>query len=424
MKEDPRKLLRKTSRLYRKHEAGRLEPFNLFPVMIGIARECATFLSDVHGPAREELLPGVSILPGDAADLPGDAAERNLHSRFLEALLDRRNRPRGNRENLGDFLGVLSDELSNFNPDKAAIYRGFEDSDIVIHDASSRQVVLIENGIRGGTGTGRLEEYAKHLRIQGVATRLLYLTLNSNLPPGKCGRILEYEGISCRVDLVPWLKRCQERACNEPPLRESIGQYLHLLAQMTGTDYSEEYMNDLVRLCLKDGNLLLVKDLKDAMVEAEVRLLFKLWKEIARKLEESIPDLPDLSEDVSDITEGTIRKFVTDEKKRWHGLFYGFAQHVFLGVVAEDTICFGLVCSGEIGEGEYSELKKSLDRRRSEGAGYLWQSPRGFEYLDLRNPRREDLEMLASKKQRRQYVEEIVSGMQGVWKRVKEAGLA
>ena len=339
-------------------------------------------------------------------------------------MLDRRNRPRGNRENLADFLGPLSDEISSFNPDRAAIYRGFEDSDIVIHDASSRQVVLIENGIRGGTGTDRLQEYAKHLKIQGYATRLLYLTLDAHLPPEKCGRILDYKCISCREDLVPWLKRCQQRACNEPPLRESIGQYLHLLAQMTGTDYSEEYMNDLVRLCLKDGNLLLVKDLKDAMVEAEVRLLFNLWQDIARKLGERIPDLPDLSEDVSDITEKTIRRFVTDAKYRWHGLFYGFAQHVSLGVVAEGTICFGVVCSKEISESEYSGLKRSLERGRSGSAGYLWQCPRGFEHLDLRNPRREDLKMLGSKKGRKQFVEEIVSGMQGVWKRVKDAGLA
>ena len=412
-----RMLLRKTARLYQKHEAGRPETFNVFSILIGICRESVTFFPDVKSPARKESVEGISILPGDPAEM-------KLHSRFLEGLLGRRNRPRGNRENLADFLGFLSDIISDLDPENAVIDRGFEDFDIVIHDASSRQVILIENGIRGGTQTRRLREYAKHLKIQGYEPHLVYLTLDADIPSKGCRRNVNYECILCREDFSSWLKRCQQRAYNEPPLRESIGQYLHWIAQMTGTDYTEGYMNDLMRLCLKGENLLLVKDLKDAMVEAEVRLLFKLWQEIALRLKERVPDLPELSEDVSDITEGTIRRFVTDRKYRWHGLFYGIARHVFLGVVAEESICFGVVCSEKISENEYIELKKSLERGRSGGAGYLWQCPRGFEYLNLRNPRREDLQMLSSKKKRKKYVEEIVSGLHAVWGRVKEAGLA
>ena len=71
MVEDSRKLLRKTPRRYRKHEAERLEPFNLFRVLIGIARECVILLPDVHRPAREKSFDGISILPGECADLWG-----------------------------------------------------------------------------------------------------------------------------------------------------------------------------------------------------------------------------------------------------------------------------------------------------------------------------------------------------------------
>ena len=257
------------------------------------------------------------------------------------------------------------------------IDRGFEDFDIVIHDASSRQVILIENGIRGGTQTRRLREYAKHLKIQGYEPHLVYLTLDADIPSKGCRRNLNLEYILRREDLSSWLKRCQQRAYNEPPLRESIGQYLHLIAQMTGTDYSEGYMNDLMRLCLKDENLLLAKDLKDAMVEAEVRLLCKLWQEIARGLKERVFDFPELSEDVSDITEGTIRRFITDRKFRWHGLFYGIARHTFLGVVAEESICFGVVCSEKISENEYIELKKSLERAGVRVPGICGNAPGG-----------------------------------------------
>ena len=50
---------------------------------------------------------------------------------------------------------------------------------------------------------------------------------------------LDYERISYKEDLPPWLKRCQKRAYDEPALRESVAQYLHLIAKLTGTDYSE-----------------------------------------------------------------------------------------------------------------------------------------------------------------------------------------
>ena len=178
-----RMLLRKTVRLYQKHEAGRPETFNVFSILIGICRESVTFFPDVKNPARKESVEGISILPGDAAEM-------KLHSRFLEVLLGRRNRPRGNRENLADFLGFLSDTISDFDPENAVIDRGFEDFDIVIHDASSRQVILIENGIRGGTQTRRLREYAKHLKIQGFETHLVYLTLDADIPSKGCRRNL------------------------------------------------------------------------------------------------------------------------------------------------------------------------------------------------------------------------------------------
>ena len=116
MMEEHRMLLRKTARLYQKHEAGRLEPFNVFSILIGISRESVTIFPDFQKPTHKESFEGISILPGDAAEM-------NLHSRFLEALLGRRNRPRGDRGNLADFLGLLSDTISDFDPENAVIDR-------------------------------------------------------------------------------------------------------------------------------------------------------------------------------------------------------------------------------------------------------------------------------------------------------------
>ena len=356
--------------------------------------------------------------------LSGISGKSAIHSRFLEALLVGRHQREGNRENLADFLNLLSNEISNFDSEKAAIYRGFGDFDTVIYDELSRQVILVEIGIRKRGRIYRLQEFAKNLQIQGYTTHLVWAVLDEQAYLEVERRNFIFDCTLLREEYLSWLKRCQQRAYNEPPLRESIGQYRHLVAKITGTDYSEDYMNELIGICLRDENFLLVHDLKEAMVEAQVRLVYRLWQEIVLKLEERIPDLPELSEDVSDISEGTIRRFIADRKFRWHGLFYGFTQHAFLGVVAKNSICFGVVCSQKMSVNKYRELKESLDRGKRGRAGNLWQYPWGFEYLNLRNPRRDDFKVLTSKKQRKKYVEEIVSGLHGVWGRVKEAGLA
>ena len=63
-----------------------------------------------------------------------------------------------------------------------------------------------------------------------------------------------------------------------PALRESVAQYLRLVGKLTGTNFSEAYMNDLKKLCLTDDNLVLFHDLGEAMVEAKISLLVKRVK--------------------------------------------------------------------------------------------------------------------------------------------------
>ena len=101
-----------------------------------------------------------------------------------------------------------------------------------------------------------------------------------------------YRCISYRGDLVRWLKGCQKRAYDEPELRESVAQYVRLIGKLTGTDFSEAYMNDLKELCLRDDNIVLVHDLGEAMVEAKISLLERLWREIESGLRTEIADLP------------------------------------------------------------------------------------------------------------------------------------
>ena len=402
MIDDYRKLMSKASRLYEKHEASRPEPFNVFSILLSAI--------------SPEYLDALSVLRSEVHEV-------NFHSRFLQALLAHRRPPDGRRENLADFLRMPAARLSTLNPDQAVFDRE-SGRGVLIRDPSTRQAVFIDNNVRVGNQPGQLDRYSSQLKAERYSPNLLFLTLDGLSPPENSVRCREYECISYKEDLFPWLRRCQQRAYDEPALRESVAQYLHLVARLTGRNYSETYMNELEKLCLKNDNLLLVPDLNEAFVETKVSLLYKLWQEIATELGEQIPDLPDLSKDVSDISKDTIRRYLTSRKCIWHGLYFSFDRGAFLGIVAEDAIRFGVVCSKQMNRHEMNELLRALEGDPSVESWTFWKCPKGFEYLNLRNSSRKDLEMLTNRKERKKYVKEIVSGLHGVWERIKEAGLA
>ncbi len=384
MSDKYRLLLEKAARLYEKHEAGRPEPFNVFSVL------------------RKE------------------TDEVHLHSPFLHALLDYRQLPDGLRKNLSDFL--RSFDVHNLDPDGATVEREIDDIDILIRDPSSMQAVIIENKIGAGDQPGQLRRYAEQLKGQGYTPHLLYLTLDGHPSSEDSAGGLDYKCISYKDDLPPWLKRCQKRADDEPALRESVAQYLRLIEKLTGKDYSEAYMNDLKELCLKGDNLVLVHDLKEAMDEARVSLLQKLWQEIDCKLREGISDLPDKSKDW-DISEERIRDYLTSKKnKELHDLCYTFGPDTSLGVQASSSICFGVRCPEKKNKDEHNKLKEALKGGRST-KNWPW-----YKYtstaLNLKSPTRENLELLANEEKRHKYVEELVSGVGKLWERIKKAELA
>ena len=392
MSDNYRLLLLKATLLYERHEAGRRDPFNVFSV-----------LRSGHD-------------------------EVNLHSRFLHALLDYRQPSDEHRENLEDFLRSIVG-IDKLNPDDAMVERESDNIDILIRDPSSRQAVIIENKIWAGDQPQQLKRYAEQLERERYTPHLLYLTLDGRAPSEDSAKGLDPKCIKCisyKDNIPPWLKSCQKRAYDEPTLRESVAQYLHLIEEMTGKDYSEAYMKELKELCLQDDNLVLVHDLNEAMIEARVSLLHKLWQEIACKLREAIPDLPALSEENLDIAEERIRRFVTYQRNyRYHGIRYKFGRHAFLAVEVEDSIYFGVICPKEESEDEYYRLKEAL--KEALGQSYSNEGWPWFRYapdLNLKYPIREHLKLLVKEDKRQEYVEAVVSGVGDVWKSIKDAGLA
>lgn len=184
-------------------------------------------------------------------------------------------------------------------------------------------------------------------------------------------------------------------------------------------------MNELKELCLQDDNLILVHDLKEAMTEAHISLLQKLWCEIESALQEKIPDLPDKDDEQSDISEKRIRRFVTQSRDyQYHGLNYTLSSDVaWLGVTVENTIYFGVACNKENDEDEYNELLKAC-KDISGNKNTQWHPWWRYDDsgLNLKYPTRENLELLSDKKKRQEYATKIARDLKEVWQIVKDAG--
>ena len=375
-------LLEKAARFYDRHEAGRRESFNVFSV------------------------------------LRSEHDEVNLHSKFLAALLDHRQSPGGSRENLADFLRAL--DIADFDHDHATVDREWSNIDILVCDQSSMQAVIIENKIWAADQPRQLRRYVEQMK--DYRPHVLYLTPDGREASEESAGDVAYRCISYKDDLVSWLRGCQKRAYDEPALRESVAQYLQLIGRLTGTDFSEAYMNDLKELCRIENNLVLVHDLHQAMVEAKISLLEDLWQEIERRLKQEIPDLPDKSEN-SDISEARIRRFVTGQRGySGHGLYFELGDHAELRVEVEHLIYFGIYCDKASSERKYKELSGTLSGWLAEDAWPLFRYPQTD--VDLKRTSREQLALLANEQSRRGYVDQVVAGVVALWTAIKEAGLA
>ena len=343
--------------------------------------------------------------------------EVNLHSRFLAALLDHRQSPGESRENLAHFLEHFG--IREFRHDHATVDREWSNIDILICDQSSMQAVIIENKIWAADQPRQLQRYAE--QMSQYERHILYLTPDGREATKDSAGDVDYRCISYKTDLVPWLKGCQKRAYDEPALRESVAQYLRLIGKLTGTDFSEGYMNELKELCLEDNNLLLVHDLSEAMTEAKISLLVRLWQEIENGLQEQMTGLPAKSDD-SDISETRIRRFVTYQRNyNWHGLYYDLNENAKLGIEVEDYIFFGIHCEKGPNKEKYREVGATLQGWDSSDDWPLFRYPTTD--LNLKRTPREKLALLANQEARQDFVDEVVSGVSDLWRRLRECGL-
>ena len=376
-------LLEQAARLYDKHEAGRPQPFNVFSV------------------------------------LHSESDEVNLHSRFLHALLDYKKPAEESRENLTDFLRHVG--LESFELLDVKLEREQHNIDILITN-NAGQAIVLENKIWAGDRDRQLLRYHRRMKDLGFSkVSLLYLTLDGRDASKNSVGNLTHVPVSYKYDLPPWLECCQKRAYNEPGLRESIAQYQQLVRKLTGTDLGSIYMNGLKELWLQDNNLVLIHDLHEAMIEAKVALLKQLWCEINAELTK-VPGIAKLCTD-HQISEEKIRRFFTNQRDTYHGLFYQFCDEASLqvGVGAGDgRIYYGVACSEE--SKRYEQVTKATKNLPFRSLKPDRTTPwyRYANGLKLRTTDRQELSKLSNEETRKTHAEKIAKGLKPVWEAVRK----
>ena len=390
-----RLLLERAGRLYAEHDAGRPEPFNVFSVL------------DIE---RDEV---------------------NCHSRFLKALLDYEKPGDEAKENLVDFLqGVVGvDNVDSFRQG-VRVEREIDRIDIRVTTNDKQHAVVIENKIGAGDQWRQLCRYYRTMQEQSYGNiRLLYLTLDGSGPSDisfcspDCEARSRCKTISYR-NTLSWLERCQQRAYDEPELRESVAQYRRLVQKLTGTDFKGAYMNELTALCLEGegNNLVLVHDLNEAMFQAKVHLLQQLWDEIdhaLRRLPDTmIQDLPPFAETHPEhASEEKIKDFFTHGKSSYHGLFYPLGGGAFFGVQAGNPVgvIFGVRCSKGDHQDRYNELSKVLENGNHSCQWPWYQVAGGNLRLENPPPDRDDLRHLSNPANRNAHAQGIAQGLRPIW---------
>lgn len=380
--------------------------------------------------------------------------EVNLHSRFLHALLNYVDPASGDRENLIAFLREVA-VANDFSLKQLRVNREWSRIDLLISN-QFKQAVIIENKIWHKDTKLQLQGYHDGLIGRGYVDadiRIVYLTLDGRNPdPESQGEIPDdkIEPVSYGGEkFQSWLHDCQRRAFNEPGLRETIAQYLHLVRRMTNTDYKAEHMNELKELLMRDDNLMLARDVSRAMVPAKTALFAKFYEKIDVELRNRIKDLPEFDHDranlmkekaIKECMKASTRRLNTIRKEgRVPGLYYRIAEGAWLSVTGGERLWLGVWCGKTIESDLLQRLKKMLSDQNGKtpkGSSIAYQQHidelpawrsggDGSQRFSLRGSSDQCFRFLSEDgKHRGKIVEDIVNKLSSLWVKVNELGIA
>lgn len=127
--------------------------------------------------------------------------------------------------------------------------------DIIITSANKQQAIIIENKIYAKDQECQLLRYHNYARKKFKNYKLFYLTLNGEKPSefSLGGENVTYESLSYVDDILNWLRNCQKEVFNKPIVRETIGQYITLIKQLTNNTMEESEKEEILKTVMKDA---------------------------------------------------------------------------------------------------------------------------------------------------------------------------
>lgn len=119
--------------------------------------------------------------------------------------------------------------------------------DILLKDKKGK-IIIIENKIWAGDQHNQLLRY----RNAFPNSKIFYLTLfgDENIQAKKDK--VKYKRISYSIDILTWLETCKKEAVDNPSLRESISQYIHLIKKLTGQNTYHKMNQELAQRIIKN----------------------------------------------------------------------------------------------------------------------------------------------------------------------------
>lgn len=215
------------------------------------------------------------------------------HSKILAEFLS----PNGCHGQKSNFLKLFCDELGKSNQRFEGEYSHETDVttevsgrisgvsigrfDILLEDASTKSVMVVENKIFAGEQPQQLKRYMTWLKERekiGWRTTLVFLTLD-----GRDGELKnsEYIRMSYKENILNWLRECQKLSVELPYIRETIGQYIKHIEKLT---IGGEVMNEKIVELMCAGNMIAAQKIFDNYKLACVRMANELLSEVRDEL--------------------------------------------------------------------------------------------------------------------------------------------
>lgn len=140
--------------------------------------------------------------------------------------------------------------------------------DIYLWDTEGN-TISIENKIYASDQEAQIERYINHNKVKNA---VYYLTLNKqeagDYTSGNYQEGNDYLEISYSYHIVKWLELCLEKSVEQPILRETIKQYIHLLKRLTGNLTNNKMQSEVNKL-IKE-NYIAAKTIQSSLGQLEL----------------------------------------------------------------------------------------------------------------------------------------------------------